>query len=466
MPLTLAIVALAASTFVTTSDLLNALHRNETNSTFSFRVKINALWPNYVNFSVEDGTGPVILHKSGITSEMDLRPGDVIEAIGYVKPRHYSFAEAVCTNAHVVSRGEAPQPEAVSIARFCEGRADARYVRISGMVRDAFRDERDPNWVYLSLSDGSDTIYVAFQPSSRGEDFRHLVGCEITATGICNPNEGGARHHAGRVLIMESELGFRILRTPVWWTPSKFLIVIGALLAVLVAVLAWNASLRLIAERRSRELLREKVARVSANLRVDERTRLAVELHDSVAQNLTGVALQIKAALRLAPSDPVQMCHGLEMAAKTLQSCRTELRNCLWDLRNQALDEPDMNKAIEQTIRPHLAGAELLIRFNVPRSKLSDNTAHAVLRIVRELVSNAIVHGYASQIRIAGGMEGKMLKFSVRDNGCGFDPDSVPGSSQGHFGLQGIRERIRRLAGDLRIDSAPGRGTRISITLP
>ena len=107
----------------------------------------------------------------------------------------------------------------------------------------------------------------------------------------------------------------------------------------------------------------------------------------------------------------------------------------------------------------------LSIRFNVTRDLISDNVAHNLLRIIRELVVNAVRHGHATSVRIAGSLAGQTLYFSVQDDGCGFDPASCPGSDQGHFGIQGIRERLKRLNGSLNIESSPSKGTRAVVTI-
>ena len=85
--------------------------------------------------------------------------------------------------------------------------------------------------------------------------------------------------------------------------------------------------------------------------------------------------------------------------------------------------------------------------------------------MIRELVSNAIRHGRATKIRVAGEYHDGTLSFSVGDNGCGFDPLAVPGPSQGHFGLEGIRERTDRLDGSVKIESEPGKGTKVNVKL-
>jgi len=148
-----------------------------------------------------------------------------------------------------------------------------------------------------------------------------------------------------------------------------------------------------------------------------------------------------------------------------LKSCRTDLRRCLWDLRNDVLDEPDFPKAIEQTVRPIAGQARLAVRFEGRRKDISDSTAHALLSILRELSANAVNHGQAKSIRIAGECRPEGIRFSVQDDGIGFDPQSVPNQDSGHFGLDGIRERLQRLGGTLDVTSRPGRGAYIRLSI-
>ena len=297
------------------------------------------------------------------------------------------------------------------------------------------------------------------------------VGCTMDVTGVCVMETENWRPQLPFpqikrfFLVIRTMDDVRILSHPSRLTPARLLLIIAALLAALAVFAVWNRILKRIVELRSRELSREQIVRERSEMQKEERTRLAVELHDTIAQNLTGASFEINAAERLVPTDADGSLKHLGRAARTLKSCRDELRNCIWDLRNRALDAPDMNTAIRRTLEPHIADSSLSVRFNVPRTIFSDNSAHALMRIIRELTLNAIRHGGAKSVKIAGSVESGVLNFSVRDDGSGFDPDKCPGLREGHFGLQGVRERIKKFNGTMTIESNAQTGTRIAMTM-
>ena len=297
------------------------------------------------------------------------------------------------------------------------------------------------------------------------------IGCMVEVRGVWVMMADNWRPNSvfpkvkGAFVVVNSSDDLRVLARPSWWTPGRLLAVIGALLVILLGVGAWNRTLKAVAERTKRELSNEIMAHVASDLRVGERTSLAVELHDTIAQNLTGVALEINAANKLIESDLSGAHRHLDTASKTLNSCRTELKNCLFDLRGNALGQRDMDAAIRLSVAPVIGDAELSVRFNVPRERITDASAHAIIRIVRELASNAVRHGGAHKVKVAGAVETGVLLFSVTDDGCGFVVDQAPGIDECHFGLQGIRERVAHFHGKMEIESAPGKGTHVSISL-
>ena len=300
-----------------------------------------------------------------------------------------------------------------------------------------------------SLGLECDGQIVPVDASACPEAFRGVeIGCTLSVSGTClmetenwHPN-APFPHVEGFAIITRTPDDVVVLKRPPWWTPARLAAVIGSLLAVLAAVLVWNRSLRALAEKRGKALAKEEVDRLASDLKAAERTRLSAELHDSIAQNLSGVSMELDTALNGDEIIPPSAARHLSRASKTLDSCRVELRNCIWDLRSRALDEPDMDRAIRVALGPTVGKNKLLVRFNVPRSVFDENTARTILNIVRELASNAIRHGHANEIRVAGGLDGDMLRFSVCDDGTGFDPERRPGVLEGHFGLKGIEERV------------------------
>ena len=297
------------------------------------------------------------------------------------------------------------------------------------------------------------------------------LGSTVTASGTCvvktdrlRPDEPLPRIEEVFVVARTAD-DIVVVSRPPWWTPGRLMVLIAALFAALAAIMLWNVLLGRLAEKRGRELMRSRLSQESARLKVQERTRIAVELHDTIAQNLTGVSLELDSAEQLARKDLDGMLSHLGMAARTLQSCRNELRNCLWDLRSRALEEKDLNEAIRRTVSPLVSDVDLSIRFNVQRKCLTDDMAHVLMRIVRELVTNAVRHGGASSVKIAGSVDDDILGFSVCDNGRGFDPATRPGVLEGHFGLQGIRERLHQFDGEMQIESAPGQGAKVTVKL-
>ena len=328
----------------------------------------------------------------------------------------------------------------------------------------------DPNLRFvLDTGDASVTVDVTSNPAAV-EGLR--IGSEVRVTGRCilltDPERRayGSAKVRGIALVVRSPADLVVLRRPSWWTPVRLTALITVLLAALAGGLVWNRALRHLADRRGRELYREQVAHAVAEFKTDERTRLAVELHDSLSQALSGVACHLAVGAGAFDADPATAGRCLATARKMLDSCRTELRQCLFDLRSDTLEERDFAAAIRKTLDQLDGNADLAIRCDVPRQLLRDTTAHAILSILRELTGNAIRHGGATEVQIEGAVEPDRIVFSVRDNGEGFDPASCDGPAQGHFGLEGVRNRLAKLNGVFTIESVPGAGTKAVVAIP
>ncbi len=405
-------------------------------------------------------------------------PGDSIEVAGYAETDlfHVNLARAVWRPAPMPEFSEETVTDisAHDLLADEKGRPmfnvklHGRTVRLRGVVR-----EMPPGGLAgrrIVIDDGAFTVAVDCSAApAAAEGLR--AGCTVFVTGVCVMETENWNRHAilprttGMFIAVRAPGDIQIVAMPSWWTSKRLLGVIGALVLLIVAILIWNASLRTLSERRGRELYRSRIDREKSELRLDERTRFAAELHDHIAQDLTAISYQVATAERTKTADAAASSRHLANAAKMLESCRTALRRCIWDLRSDALDEADVAEAIRKSVAPVAGDAEVRIDFNVPRQKVSDTILHATLSIVRELVANAVKHGHAQTITVTGALSEERLDFSVADDGCGFDAAKAPGTDEGHFGLAGIQERVRRHGGGMEMASAPGHGAKATIWL-
>lgn len=405
------------------------------------------------------------------------RYGEYVKATGLPVSDLYQItllnADLIRQNGPPIETKEAETGSIKLLIRDKSGRkrinysSQGRTIAITGRVQDIAIDD---GTCRLSIEGVSSPITVdaSANPSTLAS-VRN--GCLIALKGTCvaeveSPQLNTKFHRLGGIRIVpHSPADLTILESPSWWATIPWQTVSFCLSAGLLLIAVWNIFLRRLAEKRGRELAGETLARAVSDLKVYERTRLAVELHDSIAQSLTGIALELDTAELVESHEHDKMKKHLAVASGALRSCRAELRNCLWDLRHETLENDNVESAIRNTLQPHCGSANLSVRFSAPRDRISDNTTHAILRIIRELTVNALRHGKATTVRIAGAIEGDWLKFSVTDNGCGFDPENCPNDEQGHYGLLGIRERINTFEGQLQINSTPGNGTKVTIAL-
>ncbi len=442
--------------------------------------EIIAVWQK-CNLLLQDDDGRIVRVKLSRRNETDPIPGLRATICGYPETDQFNIILGTATISSCSPRASAPRsPVRLSslsdiIGQNQSGAATftpsyyGKLVALSGTIRNLPSPGNAEGRIGLDCDGRLIQIDTSACPGA-AEGLE--LGCRIEATGVCllETNDYDAQadmpHISGLTLILRSRDDIVVISHPPWLTPTRFLIILSAMAGVLVLVLIWNASLRVLVERRGRELARKQVEATHAKFKAIERMRLATELHDSVVQNLTGAALEIRAALAALPAAGKVSAPHLDIALKTINSSRAELRNCIWDLRNQALEKNDIDEAIRITLQPHIVDAKLHVRFNVPRRKIPDNAFHNILCIIRELVINAVRHGHAATLKVAGTIDGDRLLFSVADDGSGFDPATRPGMEQGHFGLEGVMERVKALGGTADIASAPGKGTRIAINTP
>lgn len=398
--------------------------------------------PAVCRFYLYDQTGYGELFCDGAIAP---EPGKVVAVRGVIAPiAGHPFPVLFARNIVTVGTSRQPTPRTVSADQLGDGSMIYRTVRVCGLVNDVRSDADGSARMSLSVDGRKTTVLLP-----DGHSFRPLVGATVSLVGVRLPPASDASDEL-RIVLTEPRVIETVSPAPVASVDSRILLsIIGILTAAVFVVLA-----------------RYGILRRMSRLRINERTRLAVELHDSLSQNLAAVAMQISSAKSARQAnDPAAENRHWSAAEKMLDSCRNELRHCLWDLRGDTMDQKDFSEAIRKTLAPISRAATISVNSNVPRSTLSDLAAHSVLMILRELTTNALLHGRADNIAIRGIAQGNAATFSVRDNGTGFDPEFCPGLADGHFGIEGIRHRLEALHGSLDITSQPGSGSTATFKL-
>jgi two-component system NarL family sensor kinase len=200
---------------------------------------------------------------------------------------------------------------------------------------------------------------------------------------------------------------------------------------------------------------------------LEERTRLAREIHDTLAQQLTGIVIQLEAAQALVSRDPERSIPALALAQELARSALAEARRSVWDLRPAPLASTGLISAAEKEVERfrHRTGiaARLRAEHMAPPPALRPQSEVTLLRITQQALANIAAHSGASRVTVRLRNLGDHVELTVKDNGHGFDTSALP---PGSFGIVGMAERARIAGGTFKVESAPGRGTTIAVDLP
>jgi signal transduction histidine kinase len=197
---------------------------------------------------------------------------------------------------------------------------------------------------------------------------------------------------------------------------------------------------------------------------LEERQRLARELHDSVSQSLFAIALTAAAACRVSSTDPSQLAPMLDDVDALAQSALAEMRALVFELRPEALEREGVVTALEKHVAAIRSRHKLEVRVQLGSEPCVPlQVKEALYRIGQEAMHNAVKHAAPTAIEVRLARVGEYLRLEVNDDGRGFDSG---GSFPGHLGLQSMRERVRGVGGALTVDTAPGEGTRIRAVMP
>lgn len=397
------------------------------------------------------------------TQAEGIRGGDTVEAVGFPEMGPYSLylADAEC---RVTGSGPAPAPRLDLRIPF--GRSlDGELVRFEGRVVQRLPAGDRTELVVAADQKRFTVIVPPGAPVAAAED------AVVSVTGVCRVAAvQGDRYRAmpeAYTVWLSGPGDLIVLSRPSWWTTRRIGIAAGAAALAAVTSGVWVALLR----RQVRRQLQVIERSLRSQAVADERRRIAREFHDTLEQGLAAVALRLDAAVSCAADEPTRLM--LDRQRQLLAGLQEETRDFLWDLREPVLAGGGLADAIRSQIAYVQSLTTVPVGFEAAGEPppLPAIVQYQLVRIAREAAINAVKYAHARQISIrleagpAGAAEPTALGLWITDDGRGFDL-ADRGAADGHFGIQGMRERAQRIAAELRIDTAPGRGTTVAVALP
>jgi len=396
---------------------------------------------------IQDATGGA---KVQFAQASTLKLGDEVEITGDVHLEDLSLRIENATERSIA--GVVPVP-ALSITplQAAMGRYDAMFVELEGRV-DSKSQNNDPI-VRLDLSGGQQAFYALSNSRETASRFEHLKeGSVLRMRGICLVDAAHTQNELPFALIIRSPDDVAVLAGPPWWTGEHLaLMALGMLtLGFLIHLLYSHA-----AQRRHAAVLQE-------------RERLAHEMHDTFAQSFAGLDFKLRAIRNRASReaeqvDTLRLREELREASELVRHSHDEARRSLTSLRPEVLEKRGLFDALSQVGNRMTAGGSMNLTTEIigQTRHLPVRIADAFFRIGQEAISNAVQHSHAKHLHLKISYESSELAMVIEDNGQGF----CTGQQTEGFGLTGMRRRAENINAKLEIESGRG-GSRIAVVAP
>ena len=395
---------------------------------------------------LQDRTGGIEL--IGPSTLPALRLGDEVEATGAVLLGRYSASMQV-RGLHLL-RVRVPDPAlSVTATMAASGDYDKQLVEISGTLA-SLTSGRDASTLWLR---SANQLYAASLNTAALplEKQTVQVGSTLKVTGICVMDSAASAIPVPFHIVLRSPNDVEVLSGPSFWTRSHILFLfttIGVLgLAALVAA--------------------TRVERWRSSLILEERTRMAYDLHDSLAQSFAGIAFQLH-AVRLAllkPSSAVSLNEHVDLAIRMVSHSHEDARRSIAMLKPSDDTDGNLLESLRHQAEVLTQGGTLQLSLTTvgEEREISPEAKQTLLRIGHEAITNAVRHASPSAINLQLVYGSNEVRLTISDNGSGFAPRQKRARG---LGLLGIQSRAAALGGTLEVRSAPGHGCEVHVLLP
>jgi signal transduction histidine kinase len=392
---------------------------------------------------VEDSTGGVAIQNFRAKTPPEI--GDQVEARGDAELHDFS---SVLKDAEVhILWSHAPiHSMGVTASQAATGSFDAQYIEVEGHLEN--KEEGPNHTLVLDLAEDNQSFRAIANGTSGAEFFRRLKNrSRLRLRGICVVDSAYTHDLTPFAILLPSINDVEVLEGPPWWSTGN---IVAATIAILLLILA-------------AQTLHNYIGRWRLIAVLDERQRLAHEMHDTLAQSFAGIGFQLQ-AIRDEIDDKSAIDRELDLASSMVRRSHEEAKRSIAALRPELLESVGLLRALEQSANNMVAGGAIRV------SALISGEAHSIpvlisdtlFRIGQEALANAVRHASPSALVVSLIYGEAALQLLVEDNGKGF----VVGADSAGFGIRGMRKRADTISAELQIRSAPGQGTTVQAIAP
>jgi signal transduction histidine kinase len=393
---------------------------------------------------VQDSTGGVYVPQPKATH---LKVGDEVEVTGEVHPGDFSSTMEHATVQVLWARAPMP-PVSVTASQASTGKFDATFIEVQGRLKG--KEHGPDNTLILDLDEGPQSFRAILNPGRSDYLFGKLkLNSSLRLRGICVVDAEFTKNLTPFVLLLRSNEDLEVLAGPPWWsTGHVVVIVVASLLLALIVNFVYH-----------------RIAHWRLQGVLEERQRLAHEMHDTLAQSFAGIGFQLQAIRnRVLPEENPAVLQQLDLASSLVRHSHEEARRSIAMLRPESLESGDILSALDICARRMVEGGSVQVvseREGDQRS-LPLHIANTLYFVGQEAVANAVRHAQPTILTIRLKYSGNLVSLKIEDNGAGF----VQGNGLLGFGIRGMRRRAQSISATFQLQSTPGEGTRIEIEAP
>jgi signal transduction histidine kinase len=487
---------------------LRDIARYRSDATLGERIRVKGtltLQRRGLDFFLQDDTGGLHV-KTHIPQTLPL--GSAVEAAGFLEFVDY---QPVLKDAVFKPFSESVKPitgAQVSLTELRDGLHGAELITLEGLlldrsVRPIVRENSEfaGYRIVCTIRKDDQSFIAEYEEAQENTKLTSIpIGSVVRVTGVAYFETGESGKPRTISLLIPRPDDVDVLKTPSWFTAERLFIGFAVVTILLCGAGFWlitmarkNAVLGLLihereqaqkqlqeahdqlevrVKERTEQLHLEMTVRKSAEVEfravLTERTRLARELHDTLEQALTGIALQLDTASKLFQRNPAEAGKPLELARDFLRQSQIDLRRSIWDLRSRELEQFDLPGALAIASRQLADGSGISMQIETvgDRKRLPEIVEENLLRISQEALTNVVKHSGATSVAIRLVYGEDAVSLEIKDNGRGLPETRSDDQNGRHFGLLGMSERAKRMDGTLEVKGVPGQGTTIRVEIP